>query len=572
MTRLILVIFRLYPKLCVFVIGLILFSILLDLILPLITIFFIDKVIIAKNLSLLNTIGIILFSFFVLKIFSDFFNQYSNMLLKEKVSIHFIETTFKNLLDSEYLSIINESAGYWTNRVLNEPQQIAQLFKTVIDIFTSLITLTVGLFFILHFSLSLGLLVILIIPLYTYSLFVMGPKIRKSSIKLKEQRSKVNGFIDESILGVELLKLYPNNRFLELRNLLNENLRLNIKLFMIYSINNILASSIASIAPIIVLWYGGYLAIIGTLTLGTVIGINKFLSYVFRPITTLININSTVQDSMASLQRYEEIIKMQKENNQGKNIIVHSEDTIKISNLSYKYGANQLFHDLNMDIPGGKTTAIIGNSGCGKSTILKLIIGLLRLDAGNIYIGNNSLVDMDLSIVRKNIFLISQTEFLFSNTMDYNITMGDDTLTINQELLRISGIDKFINNETKLSNYHLGCNGMKLSGGQRQRVALARALIQEPKILLMDEVTSEIDAETEKEIIDNIISTRKNKTTVIVSHNISSVKNADQIIMISEGNALETGSHDKLIKSSINYQKLWTIHNGKEYKKIENIA
>jgi ATP-binding cassette, subfamily C, bacteriocin exporter len=564
MKKLLKIAFGIYPRLSIISFFIIVFSILLDLPLPLLTIYFIDHVLTGKDIHLLNMVGAGLLVFLFLKIAIEFTKSYLNILLSEKIIMKYGIETFKNCLNSYYLSLIAKPSGYWVNRIQNEPQSISQIFRTIIEILNMSITFIVGIVLIFYFSYNLGILVLIILPFYGGAIFIMGPKIKKQHLFIKEERSKLSGFLEESMNGLEILKVLvaENFKLSELKANWKKLVDANIRMTVLISINNLIASSFASLAPIGVLWYGGYLVISGSLSLGVVIGINKFLSYVFRPISSMMNINAQLQDSFTSLDRLDEIINFPKEKLNGQHVTIKSDSNIRINNLRFSYDSRKIFDNLNLDIKGGKTTAILGSSGCGKSTIFKLMVGLLQSQDGIIRIEDNNINEINVKSLREQVCLIPQNAYMFSGNLAYNIKLGNNGRDIDNSLFEVTGINKFINELSDRLDHDIGSRGLKISGGQRQRIALARALLREPKILLMDEVTSEIDLETEKEIIEKLIELRKGKTTVIVAHGIAAVRKADDIIVMGNGNIIERGSHEELINNNGTYKKLWLMNAG----------
>ena len=578
MLRLIKIAFGTFPKLSLVAFLLIALGVALELPLPLLTVYFIDKVLPSKNIGLLNMIGLGLTGFLVLNVGSGFINNYLNTLLSEKITMRYGLLSFKSYFDSYLLSSFSKSPGYWANRIQNEPQSIAQLFRVMIDILTQGMTLLVGLFFIFYFNSRIGLFILLITPFYVWALFVLGPRIRKQNKTVKEERSKLAGFIEESVSAFETVKTLSLEGFRknELERHWSNVVRENVKYAIVVSIGNLVATTIASVAPISVLWYGGYLVMAGNLTLGKLIGINKFLSYVFKPIASLMGINARIQDAKASLERLDEIISLPKENWTGKEIEIKANADIAINNLTFSYSTEgrevSVFNGLNLIIPGGRVTAIVGESGCGKSTLLRLITGLLKSDSGQILIGGNDISNVSMSNLRRQVCLIPQDSHLFSGSLLYNIAVGVDERNIEQSLLEATGVSKFANLASQYglsspSTYDIGSRGLRLSGGERQRVALARALVRDPSRLLMDEVTSEIDLETEMEIVGKIVELRKGKTTVIVAHRLTAAMMADEIIVLSNGKAEELGTHEELISNNRGlYYRLWRASQGEGQK------
>jgi len=557
--------FLFFPKLSIISLILIVLSVLLDLPLPLLTVYYIDKVIVSRDISLLNLVGFLLVILTLLKLLIDIIKVYVTSKLFENLIMEYGVEAFKNFINSYYLEHISKPSGYWLSRIQNEPQALAVIYKIVVDFFTNVVTFIVGLGVIFYFSFDIGLLVLALLPVYILVFFYMSPKLKKQNLVVKEKKAKLTGFVEESLNGFEILKVLAleNFRIQEIKKKWAGVINENLKWVMIVSLNGLLSSAVVLFAPIAVLWYGGYLVITGSLTLGKVIGINRFLSYVFSPINSFITFNSQIQDANTSFERLKELEKFDKECYNGNKIELKPNSSIQIIGLDFSYGPNKILENLNLTIKGGITTAIVGSSGCGKSTILKLLVGLLKQNNGEIIIGESSLNGVDVRSLRNQVCLIPQNAYLFSGSLEYNIRLNDTSEKFDDYLFKVTGIDQFIKEFSLLNNdYEIGNRGLKLSGGQRQRIALARALIREPKILLMDEFTSEIDLINERDIINSIIDLRKGKTTIIVAHGLSAIINVEEIIVMSKNGVEEIGTHDQLIRNKKLYSELWAINNG----------
>ena len=550
---------------------------------PLLTVYLIDKVFPSRNFSSLNLIGFALVGFLLLNASSGFLSNYFSSLLFEKIAMKFGIDSFRSLLDSYFFSSFGKPAGYWANRIQSDPQSVAQLFKTLIDLLTHSLMLVVGMFFIFYFSANLGLLVLLILPFYLWALSSFGPKMKTDNKATKEEKAKLSGFIEETLSGIETIKAFSIEPFRkrELEEIWDGVAKTNVRYTLTVATGSMVATLLASIAPVAVLWYGGYLVMTSGLTLGKLIGINKFLSYVFGPIAIFMGINSRLQNAQASLDRIDEIKRLPKECTSGNNIQVTDNTPIEVEDLRFSYGTNgqqhMVFDSLNLKIPGGKTTALVGESGCGKTTLLRIINGMLPPASGRVLINKMDVSTISRSSLREKICLIPQNSFLFSGDIAYNILMGTDVSTIDEGLLDAAGIRGFHQSSSaygvdSLLEYEVGPRGSMLSGGQRQRVALARALVRQPIILLMDEVTSEIDAETEFEIVSRMTSLRKGKTTLLVAHRVSAIRSADEIIVLSAGRVAERGTHQELLKANGIYKRLWTAQIGEQVSKATKIT
>lgn len=235
-------------------------------------------------------------------------------------------------------------------------------------------------------------------------------------------------------------------------------------------------------------------------------------------------------------------------------------NNIEIRNLCFRYGNRDLvLNDINISIKSGETIAIVGESGSGKTTLAKLIMAFFEPESGEIIIGNNNIFKIPPSIVRSYIGYISQDVFLFSNSIKNNLVLGNSNITMSEieNACRLSRADEFINKLPMKYDTLIGENGCGLSGGQRQRLAIARALLKKPKILIMDEATSNLDFITEKIIKDTIDKVSKDITCIIIAHRLSTIKNCDTIYVMDNGRIVEYGNHNELISKKGIYKKFY---------------
>jgi ATP-binding cassette subfamily B protein len=298
------------------------------------------------------------------------------------------------------------------------------------------------------------------------------------------------------------------------------------------------------------------------MTLGTLLSVSYILGQLNGPVQNLVGFLRDAQDADISNKRIDQIYNEKDEDELYEKKSVDDElNKISIKNISFKYPGNFnefVLKDISFDLPKKSVTAIVGSSGSGKTTLLKLLLSYYPVTSGYILLGNDNINDIYSNEWRNNCGIVLQDGHIFSGTIAENIAFSDEIIDFEKVIYaaRIAAIIDFIENLPM--NYHtkIGSSGIELSGGQKQRILIARAIYKNPDYLFLDEATSALDAENEKIIHDNLQSFFKGKTVIIVAHRLSTVKNADQIIVLKNGEIVEQGNHQSLVERKADYYNL----------------
>jgi ATP-binding cassette, subfamily B, bacterial len=311
---------------------------------------------------------------------------------------------------------------------------------------------------------------------------------------------------------------------------------------------------------ILITFFAALEVVNGNITFGMMLAIQYIVGQLNSPIENLISFIYTAQDAKISLERINEIHKREEEKN-NQRALFKTDKNIEIQELFYQYGSKHspyVIKNLSLTIPANKTTAIVGMSGSGKTTLIKLLLGLYEPTQGNILIGNHKLNEINLDLWRKNIGTVMQDGFIFTDTIEGNIALSADTIDYKKlyDAAELANIHTFIGSLPLKYQTKIGSEGVGLSQGQKQRILIARAAYKNPAYLFFDEATNSLDANNEKMIVNNMKSFFKDKTVVIVAHRLSTVKNADQIVVLDEGQIIEKGSHQDLVKQKGVYYNL----------------
>lgn len=428
---------------------------------------------------------------------------------------------------------------------------------------------TLGLFmvaipYMIYLSPTLTLYTIIPLPILSFAIYKLSKAINKKSTIVQQYLSKLNTFTQESFSGISVIKSYGlepqmNTNFTDLSN---DSKDKNIDLVKVQAFFFPLMILLIGASNIIVIYFGGRMLINGTIeNFGILVQFLLYVNMLTWPVAVIGWVTSMIQQAEASQKRINEFLKEEPE------IKNHVRETSKIKgaiafkDVTFTYDDTNItaLKNVSFEVSPGETLAIIGKTGSGKSTILELIGRLYDVTQGSIAIDDKDIRDINLNSLRTSIGYVPQDAFLFSESIRDNIKFGKADATDKEVILAATNasVHKNIAGFSKGYDTILGERGITLSGGQKQRVSIARAIIQDPEILLFDDCLSAVDTETEEEILNNLHEISENKTTIIVSHRISSGKNANKIIVLDDGEILQQGTHSELINLDGYYKELY---------------
>lgn len=417
-----------------------------------------------------------------------------------------------------------------------------------------------------HVSPKLTLYTLLPLPILSYVIFRLSVLINKRSTAFQQFLSKVSSFSQEVFSGVRVIKAYAleQKNQEEMANLAAESKAKSLHLAGVQSLFGPLMITLIGVSNLAVIYFGGMMYLEGDPHIKNIGVIAEFILYVNMltwPVATIGWVSSLVQEAEASQKRINEFLKTEPEIKNNAKYQGTIEGRIEFKNVSYTYEDTQIeaLKGVSFVVEKGQTLAILGKTGAGKSTILTLLTRLHDIEKGSILIDNQPIDTLDLVQLRDAIGIVPQDAFLFSDTISNNIRFGKENATM-EEIETAAKQAAVHDNIIQFNQQYetvLGERGITLSGGQKQRVSIARAIIKDPKILLLDDCLSAVDTETEEKIINHLSSISKNKTTLIVSHRVSTAKNADQIILLDEGKIIQQGTHFQLVNQEGYYKALY---------------
>jgi ATP-binding cassette subfamily B protein len=401
------------------------------------------------------------------------------------------------------------------------------------------------------------------LPILSVSIYILSSVIHKRSTIVQQFLSKLTAHAQEIFSGISIVKSYSIetkviNDFVSLSDEAKEK---NINFYKAQALFFPVMVLLIGISNILVIYIGGLRYIEGTITLGVIAEFIMYVNMLTWPVAVVGWVTSIVQEAEASQKRINEFLKHQPEIVNTNENPTQINGEIEFKNVSFTYDDTNIvaLKNVSFNIKQGETLAILGNTGSGKSTILNLVARLYDVDEGEVNIDNINIKNHNLNNVRQSIGFVPQEAFLFSDTIKNNIKFGDENAS--DEKIEQAAKDAYIHhNIIEFNNRYntvIGERGVTLSGGQKQRISIARAIIKNPKILIFDDCLSAVDTETEEIILNNLYTISKNKTTIIVSHRISSIKNADKIIVLDNGKIIQQGTHNELVNIDGYYKELF---------------
>jgi ATP-binding cassette subfamily B protein len=428
----------------------------------------------------------------------------------------------------------------------------------------TLITFTIVIIYMYNVSPRLTLYTILPLPILSFIIFKLSVEINKRSTIFQQYLSKISSYTQEVFSGIRVIKAYGlekqhQNNIIDLAK---ESKSKSMSLANVQSFFGPLMVTLIGVSNLVVIYFGGMMYINGEIdSIGKIAEFILYVNMLTWPVATIGWVSSLVQEAEASQKRLNEFLKVEPEikNTNPNHSVIKGE--IEFKNVSFTYDDTNIeaLKDVSFKVAKGQTLAILGKTGSGKSSILTLITRMHDVKVGEILMEGTPLAELNLYDLRNSIGIVPQDAFLFSDTIKNNIKFGKENATDEEvyEAARKSVVHDNIIQFNQQYETILGERGITLSGGQKQRVSIARAIIKNPEILLFDDCLSAVDTETEEKILNNLLEISKDKTTIIVSHRVSSAKNADIIIILEEGKIIQQGSHNQLVNQEGYYKELY---------------
>ncbi|RAJ06828.1 ATP-binding cassette subfamily B protein [Chitinophaga skermanii] len=529
----------------------------------------VDNVLADGNKNLLNLLGIIMMVILLFQLFIGNVKSIFAMKTGQQIDAQLILGYYKHLLKLPQSFFDAMRVGEITSRVNDAVKIRAFINDTAVGLVVNVFIVIFSFIVMFTYYWKLALVVLCIIPVYVLFYQISNVINKKYQRKLMEDNAELGSQLVESLNAVATIKRFGLEEFANTKT--ESRFVKLLKTIYTSSISNLYVGSLAGFATsafvVAVMWVGSYFVIDRQLSPGELLSFYALVGYFTGPAMSLIGANRSMQDALIAADRLFEIMDLEQEES-GKKIKLTNEmaGDIEFHDVSFRYNTRgDIFKQFNLHIKAGNITAIVGESGSGKSTLMSLLQCIYPIKDGHISIGNIDIKYIETESLRKQVSVVPQHIDLFAGSILENIAVGDyepdmqKVLSVSQQL----GILEFIEKLPNGFHTQLGEHGINLSGGQRQRLAIARALYRDPAILILDEATSSLDPVSDQFVQLAMQQFRhRGKTVIVIAHRLSTVMNADKIVVLQEGNMAEEGTHQQLLARKAVYSKLWQHHQG----------
>lgn len=526
---------------------LLLINVLLTLPMPLVTRYLIDHIIPSGNLQDLNLMCALLLTAILLNQGVAFFYRY--LIIKYKARVHFDleQDLYFHIQELPMSYFSRHPSGYILSRIGEVSATEAVMADAFFNILKDVVTMIVGAVFMLRYHLQLSLISFLVLPFFIFSIKVFHKRIKEINKKLKEENALYTGKLEKNLTAIEKIKSTVNEQKIgrRLMEKLSSLIQLRIKTQLLGTFAGVVAAFFGMISPFVVLWYGTSEIMNGTLTLGTFFAFNAFLGYIYGPAQRLTNVGYTFSQAMAGLERIYELFNEAEEDKDGDPPSDIKEITFENVVFSYNGpGCEPVLNNLNLTIKSGERLAIVGESGQGKSTLVKMILKFFHPDTGRLTFSGKDSREIAIKDLRKKIAYISQKQRILEDELEEKLTGGET-----RALLKKFRLEKTMGNGE--------VHQTEFSGGEIQKVELVESVLREADVLIVDEGTSNIDYNSEKIVLNELLDKYKDKIFIFIAHRLSSITDFDRIIVIDKGCVAEEGTHGQLIENEGKYRFLW---------------
>ena len=530
----------------------------------------IKQIFIKKDQTLIIIIPILIVTAFSVKGLSLYIAKVIMIGVSEEVRKDVQVNMLDNLIDADTKLIDSKHSGKFISNLTNDVGLLTNLISTVIlNMFKDTLTL-IGLLSVMFFqNWKLSLIAIIMIPLATLAARSLGKRISKVSYQQMEWAGVLSSYLIDMFKNHKLIKIfqkemYEKNRAKQFLENVKEKSR---KMSIVFVRASPIMETMTGIVIAILIYYAGKLIMNDEIDISNFFSFLAAMMLAYQPVRSLATLNIAISQGIASSRRVLPIIdeKSNLKTNKDDKELSLEQGNIEFKNIKFSYDASDsldkkiTLNDINLKMLGGKMTSLVGHSGSGKSTIMNLIPRIYDADQGEIIIDNQSIYKTKIRSLRNNISFVSQDTNLFDDTIKNNIAYADMDAT-DEEIYRaaeLSYASEFIEKLKDKYETKIGENGIRLSGGEKQRLSIARAILKKSRIILLDEATSSLDAETEDKIQKAILYLTKDKTTIVIAHRLSTILNSDNIYVVDSGKVIANGNHEELIKSSSIYKNFY---------------
>ena len=538
---------------------------------PLLIRYTIDNVIATGKGDLLLTMLMVMIGVLVVQALVQFLNTYLSGWLGQYVIRDVRVQLYRKILQLRLKFFDNTPIGRLVTRAISDIETLADVFSQgMAAIAGDILQLVLVIAVMVYTDWRLALISLSTIPVMLISTYVFKEKIKVSFNEVRTAVANLNSFVQEHITGMNIVQIFGSERIEaeKFRDINKDHRDANIRSIWYYSIYFPVADIISAVAVGMVVWYGARQVLLTDVSFGTITAFIMFINLFFRPIRQLADRFNTLQMGIVSTDR---IIKLLDSDeftvNDGTLVPKTLRGDVTFDNVWFAYNDEDwVLRDISFRVNAGETVAFVGATGAGKSSIINLLSRFYEINKGEITIDGVDVHEYELGELRRNIGVVLQDVFLFSDTIANNITLGDARISREKmvEAAKLVGVHDFIEQLPGGYDYNVQERGATLSVGQRQLISFVRAMVQDPKIIVLDEATSSVDTETEEMIQDAIDKLMKGRTAIVIAHRLSTIQKADKIIVVDKGRIVEQGTHDELLRHEGAYANLYQM----QYKEM----
>ncbi|MFB9995765.1 lipid A ABC transporter ATP-binding protein/permease MsbA [Providencia rustigianii] len=498
---------------------------------------------------------------------SSFVSTYCVSWVSGKVVMSMRRKLFGHMMGMPVSYFDQQSTGTLLSRITYDSEQVASSASGALITIIREGAYIIGLFSLMfYYSWQLSLILIVIAPVVSIAIRIVSKRFRRISKNMQTGMGQVTTSAEQMLKGHKEVLIFGGQKVETERfdKVSNHMRRQNMKMVSASAISDPIVQMIASLALAFVLYAASFPEIMDTLTPGTIGVVFSSMFALMRPLKSLTNVNAQFQRGMAACQTLFAILDTEKEKDEGTKVLSDVKGDIEFDSVTFTYATKEhpALENVSFTLPAGKSVALVGRSGSGKSTIANLITRFYDIDKGSIRIDGHDIRDYTLESLRSQVALVSQHVYLFNDTIANNIAYATGGRYSREEIEKAAEMAYAMDFISKLDNgldTVIGENGVMLSGGQRQRIAIARALLRDAPILILDEATSALDTESERAIQAALNELQKNRTSLVIAHRLSTIENADEILVVQDGHIIERGTHAMLLAENGAYAQLHRI-------------
>ncbi|MGL9733656.1 MAG: lipid A ABC transporter ATP-binding protein/permease MsbA [Symbiopectobacterium sp.] len=520
--------------------------------------------------SILLCMPLVVMGLMLVRGVTGYVSTYCVSWVSGKVVMNMRRCLFSHIMGMPVGFFDQQSTGTLLSRIIYDSEQVASSSSGALITLVREAASIIGLFVLMfYYSWQLSIILIVIAPIVAIAIRVVSKRFRNISKNIQNTMGQVTASAEQMLKGHKEVLIFGGQdvevaRFDKVSNRIRTQ---GMKMVSASAISDPIIQLIASLALAFVLYAASFRSVMDTLTPGTVTVVFSSMIALMRPLKSLTNVNVQFQRGMAACQTLFAILDIDQEKDEGTRVLERAEGDLEFRNVSFAYPTKEALalRNVSLHIPQGKTVALVGRSGSGKSTIANLITRFYDIQSGKILLDGHDLRDYTLSLLRRQVALVSQHVHLFNDTVANNISYACGDLYSREDIERVAKMAHAMDFISKMDNgldTIIGENGVLLSGGQRQHIAIARALLRDCPILVLDEATSALDTQSERAIQAALYELQKDRTALVIAHRLSTIENADEILVVEDGQIIERGPHAELLAKNGTYAQLHKMQFG----------